>query len=94
MLISHDRYFLDVTVKRIVEIWNKGVHSTAETTTSTCATNSSARDSLESAYRNQRDRIEQLEAFINRFRYQATKAKQVQSRSRSWKNRAYRDSPG
>jgi ATP-binding cassette, subfamily F, member 3 len=29
---------------------------------------------------NQRDRIEQLEAFINRFRYQATKAKQVQSR--------------
>ena len=30
--------------------------------------------------KNQRDRIEQLEAFINRFRYQATKAKQVQSR--------------
>src|SRR5208282_625121 len=29
---------------------------------------------------NQRDRIEQLEVFINRFRYQATKAKQVQSR--------------
>src|SRR5581483_7262664 len=35
---------------------------------------------LEAAYRNQRDRIEQLEVFINRFRYQATKAKQVQSR--------------
>ena len=32
------------------------------------------------AYKNQRDRIEALEAFINRFRYQATKAKQVQSR--------------
>ena len=32
------------------------------------------------AYRNQRERIEHLEAFINRFRYQATKAKQVQSR--------------
>ena len=32
------------------------------------------------AYKNQRERIEQLEAFINRFRYQATKAKQVQSR--------------
>ena len=26
VLISHDRYFLDVTVKKIVEIWNKGVH--------------------------------------------------------------------
>jgi len=35
---------------------------------------------LEAAYRNQREKIEQLEAFINRFRYQATKAKQVQSR--------------
>jgi ATP-binding cassette subfamily F protein 3 len=32
------------------------------------------------AYKNQKERIEDLEAFINRFRYQATKAKQVQSR--------------
>ncbi|HME09672.1 MAG TPA: ATP-binding cassette domain-containing protein, partial [Bryobacteraceae bacterium] len=38
------------------------------------------KEQLEAAYRNQRERIEQLEAFINRFRYQATKAKQVQSR--------------
>src|SRR6185437_1086409 len=38
------------------------------------------KEQLEAAHRNQRARIEQLEAFINRFRYQATKAKQVQSR--------------
>jgi len=38
------------------------------------------RANLEAAYKNQRDRIEQLEAFINRFRATATKAKQVQSR--------------
>jgi ATP-binding cassette subfamily F protein 3 len=38
------------------------------------------RTQLESAYRNQRIQIEHLEAFINRFRAQATKAKQVQSR--------------
>jgi ATP-binding cassette subfamily F protein 3 len=38
------------------------------------------RAQLEAAYKNQRERIEHLEAFINRFRYQATKAKQVQSR--------------
>src|SRR5438105_8971539 len=37
-------------------------------------------EQLEANYRNQRERIEQLEVFINRFRYQATKAKQVQSR--------------
>ncbi len=35
---------------------------------------------LEAAYKNQREHIEHLEAFISRFRYQATKAKQVQSR--------------
>src|SRR6266853_3715772 len=35
---------------------------------------------LEAAYKTQHDRIEQLEVFINRFRYTATKAKQVQSR--------------
>jgi ATP-binding cassette subfamily F protein 3 len=38
------------------------------------------REQLEAAYKTQRDRIEQLEGFINRFRYTATKAKQVQSR--------------
>ena len=35
---------------------------------------------MQAAYKNQRDQIEHLEAFINRFRAQATKAKQVQSR--------------
>jgi ATP-binding cassette subfamily F protein 3 len=38
------------------------------------------RAQLEAAYKNQRERIEHLEVFISRFRYQATKAKQVQSR--------------
>ena len=26
MLVSHDRYFLDVTVRKIAELWNKGLH--------------------------------------------------------------------
>src|SRR5688572_9560900 len=26
VMISHDRYFLDTTVKRIIELWNKGMH--------------------------------------------------------------------
>src|SRR5260221_13295600 len=38
------------------------------------------KEQLESAYKTQHDRVEQLEVFINRFRYTATKAKQVQSR--------------
>ena len=80
VLISHDRYFLDVTVDRIIEIWNKGVHFYSGNYEKYLAQKQERRDSLLAAYKNQRDRIEQLEAFINRFRYQATKAKQVQSR--------------
>jgi len=80
VLISHDRYFLDVTVGRIVEIWNKRVHFYPGNYDKYLAQKTQRREQVEAAYRNQRERIEQLEAFINRFRYQATKAKQVQSR--------------
>src|SRR5215469_10365794 len=80
VLISHDRYFLDVTVKRIVEIWNKKLHFYAGNYDQYLAAKTARREQLESAYKTQRERIEQLEVFINRFRYQATKAKQVQSR--------------
>jgi ATP-binding cassette subfamily F protein 3 len=80
VLISHDRYFLDVTVDKTVEIWNKGVHFYSGNYEKYLAQKQERSDQLEAAYRNQRERIEQLEAFINRFRYQATKAKQVQSR--------------
>jgi ATP-binding cassette subfamily F protein 3 len=80
VLISHDRYFLDVTVNKIVEIWNRGVHFYSGNYEKYLRQKQERTEQLEAAYRNQRDRIEQLEAFINRFRYQATKAKQVQSR--------------
>ncbi len=80
VLISHDRYFLDVTVDRIVEIWNKQLHFYAGNYDQYLAAKAARKEQLESAYKTQRDRIEQLEVFINRFRYTATKAKQVQSR--------------
>ncbi len=80
VLISHDRFFLDVTVSRIAEIWNKRVWFYSGGYSKYEQQKSERRAQLEAAYANQRDRIEQLEAFINRFRYQATKAKQVQSR--------------
>jgi ATP-binding cassette subfamily F protein 3 len=80
VLISHDRYFLDVTVNKTVEIWNKQVHFYSGNYDKYLQQKEERRSQLVAAYKNQRDRIEQLEAFINRFRYQATKAKQVQSR--------------
>ncbi|HLJ47508.1 MAG TPA: ABC-F family ATP-binding cassette domain-containing protein [Bryobacteraceae bacterium] len=80
VLISHDRYFLDVTVEKIVEIWNKNIHFYSGNYESYITQRNERKTQLEAAYKNQRDKIEQLEAFISRFRYQATKAKQVQSR--------------
>ena len=80
VLISHDRYFLNVTVNKIAEIWNKRFWFYTGNYDKFLAQKTQRNEQLQAAYRNQRDRIEQLEVFINRFRYQATKAKQVQSR--------------
>ncbi len=80
ILISHDRYFLDVTVNKTIEIWNKRMHVYHGNYEKYLVQKEERRTQLMSAYKNQRDRIDALEAFINRFRYQATKAKQVQSR--------------
>jgi len=80
VLVSHDRYFLDVTVRKIAELWNKGLHFYTGGFTRYEQQKTERRAQLQSACQNQQDKIRQLEAFINRFRYQATKAKQVQSR--------------
>ncbi len=79
-LVSHDRYFLDVTVKKVVELWNKRAHVYTGNYSRYEELKTEKRAQLEAAHKNQRERVEQLEAFINRFRSQATKAKQVQSR--------------
>jgi ATP-binding cassette subfamily F protein 3 len=80
VLVSHDRYFLDVTVRKIVELWNKNLHFYTGGYSRYEVLKDERRAQLLAAYTNQQDRVQQLEAFINRFRYQATKAKQVQSR--------------
>ncbi len=80
VLISHDRYFLDVTVERTAEIWNKKITIFRANYSGYLKQKTERLEQLQAAQKNQQERIEQLEAFISRFRYQATKAKQVQSR--------------
>src|SRR5882672_10097134 len=80
VVVSHDRYFLDVAVNRILEIWNKLTFFYTGNYDKYLSQKAERRAQLEAAYKNQQDRIHHLETFINRFRYQATKAKQVQSR--------------
>jgi ATP-binding cassette, subfamily F, member 3 len=80
VLVSHDRYFLDVTVNRILEIWNRRTYFYTGNYDRYLQQKAERRAQLEANQRNQQEHIHHLEAFINRFRYQATKARQVQSR--------------
>jgi ATP-binding cassette subfamily F protein 3 len=80
VLVSHDRFFLDVTVKKVAELWNKTIHFYSGNYSKYIELRTERRAQLEATHRNQQERIKQLEAFISRFRYQASKAKQVQSR--------------
>lgn len=80
VVVSHDRSFLDVTVNEIYELFNgklnryKGNYSEYETR------RAAELEALVERYKQQQEEIARTEFFIRRFRYQATKAKQVQSR--------------
>ncbi|MDE0127787.1 MAG: ABC-F family ATP-binding cassette domain-containing protein [Bryobacterales bacterium] len=80
IVISHDRYFMDATVRKVVHLWNRRVHFYTGNYSKFEKLRDQRLAQVRAAYRTQQDRIEQLEVFINRFRYQATKARQVQSR--------------
>ncbi len=80
IVVSHDRYFLDTTVRKVVHLWNARAHFYTGNYTKFEKQRDERVAQIRAAFRNQQDRIEQLEAFIKRFRYQATKARQVQSR--------------
>ena len=80
VLVSHDRFFLDVTVRRVAELWNRGIHFYTGNYSKYLEQKEERRAQLLATHRKQSERIEQLEAFITRFRYKASKARQVQSR--------------
>jgi len=80
VLVSHDRYFLDATVKRITEVGLKTLTDYHGNYTYYLREHTARMERLRESHRRQSEEIEKTEAFINRFRYQATKAKQVQSR--------------
>src|SRR5689334_8284178 len=54
VIISHDRYFLDVTVNRTAEIWNKAVHFYSGNYEKFLQQKNERRAQIEAAYRNQR----------------------------------------
>jgi len=80
ILVSHDHYFLDRVTRRTVEVARGRLTEYAGNYSYYLAERERRFEIELSAYQKQREEIEHMEAFISRFRYQASKAKLVQSR--------------
>lgn len=80
VLVSHDRFFLDKVVSRIVEIWNGDLSEYPGNYSRYLTARAERVAALKAAKQQQDDEIARIEGFISRFRYQANKASQVQSR--------------
>jgi ATP-binding cassette subfamily F protein 3 len=80
ILVSHDRYFLDAVVTRITDLNLRKLTDYVGNYSKYVEQRDAMLERLRTMKREQDEEVARIEMFINRFRYQATKAAQVQSR--------------
>ena len=80
MIVSHDQEFLDSLVTEVYELFNGRLTRYIGNYTKYTETRTMEIEALEKAKKKQEEDMVKTEEFIERFRYKATKAKQVQSR--------------
>lgn len=80
VLVSHDRAFIDNVTTRTIEISLGKIYDYSVNYSKFVVLRQERIDQQMRAYQNQQKQIQDTEAFIERFRYKATKAVQVQSR--------------
>lgn len=80
VLVSHDRTFLDNITTRTIEITAGRIYDYKASYSEYVVQMQERRASQMASLTNQQRQVAQIEAFIERFRYKATKSKQVQSR--------------
>lgn len=80
VLVSHDKAFIDAVCNRTIEISLGKITDQKMNYSRFIQWKEEQREIQLAAYRNQQKQIEDIENFIERFRYKATKAVQVQSR--------------
>src|SRR6185295_18573376 len=80
ILVSHDRFFLDAVVTRIADLTLRTLTDYVGNYSDYLIAHEARIDALRKAKREQDEEVGRVRMFIDRFRYQATKAAQVQSR--------------
>ena len=80
VMVSHDRAFLDAVTNRTIEITLGKIEDYKAAWSKYVILRKERREQQMAAYKNQQKMIEETEKFIDRFRYKASKAVQVQSR--------------
>ena len=82
LLVSHDRYFLDVTINEVYELFNGELKCYPGNFSHYEKVRELELQTLIAAYKKQQEEIEHLQSFVDRFRYKATKAVQAQERQK------------
>jgi ATP-binding cassette, subfamily F, member 3 len=80
VVVAHDRYFLNRMVTSIADLGSSGLVTYQGDYDDFFVERAARRELLEARARNQAKRVAEVERFIERFRYKASKARQVQSR--------------
>ncbi len=80
VLVSHDRAFIDAVTTRTIEISCGKIYDYKVPYSRFVELRKERREQQQRAYENQQKQIQETEDFVERFRYKATKAVQVQSR--------------
>src|SRR6266508_2385788 len=80
ILVSHDRFFLDAVVTRIADLTLRTLTDYLGNYSGYLTAHEARIEQLRKAKREQDEEVARIRMFIDRFRYQATKASQVQSR--------------
>lgn len=80
VLVSHDRAFLDAVTNRTIEITMGKIEDYKASYSRYIELRKERREIQMASFKNQQKQIDETEKFIDRFRYKASKANQVQSR--------------
>ncbi len=80
LVVSHDRYFLDTAADTVAELYRGRLTLYPGSFSAYERRREAELEQIDAAYERQQEEIARMEVFIRRFRYKASKARQVQSR--------------